>query len=100
MQLTKEHFEQVIAGLATKSDLGGLVTQESFEQTLTEKLAPLATKQDVREGVEELARITSAGFSHAEVRFDEIEGRLDVRERVSRVEHSLQLIAKELHITL
>jgi hypothetical protein len=28
MELTKEHFEQVIAGLATKKDLGGLATKK------------------------------------------------------------------------
>ena len=69
MELTKEHFERVVGGLATKKDLEDLVTQEGFEQVLSEKLAPLATKQDVRDGAEELARITSAGFERTEERF-------------------------------
>ena len=47
------------------------LTEERFQEILTEKLAPLATKQDVRQGVEELARITSAGFARADERFDE-----------------------------
>jgi hypothetical protein len=73
------------------------LTEERFEEILTQKLAPLATKEDVhrevREGVEELARMVSSGFA-------DIRDRLDVRERVVRVENGLQRIAKELHISL
>ena len=76
------------------------LTEERFKEILKQELSPLATKQDVREGVEELARITSAGFARTEERFDELETRLDVRERVARVEHNLQRIAKELNINL
>jgi len=75
-EITKEHFETVVANLATKQDL-----------------APLATKQDVREGFEELTLMVSSGF-------DDIRDRLDVRERVTRVEHGLRRIAQELHISL
>ena len=74
-----------------------LTTEERFEEILNQKLAPLATKDDVhrevRAGVEELARMVSSGF-------DDIRDRLDVRERVVRVEQGLQRIAKELHINL
>ena len=63
------------------------LTQESFERILQDRLqeavAPLATKQDVREAVGELARITSSGFARTEERFDEVEKRLDVRPRRS-----------------
>jgi hypothetical protein len=65
------------------------LTEERFEEILTEKLAPLATKEQI----EELARMTKHGF-------DDVLERLDVRERVARVETNLQRIAKELHITL
>jgi hypothetical protein len=83
-QLTEERFEQIL-----EQKLKGLATTAGLEKAV----APLATKEDVREGVEELARMVSAGF-------DDIRDRLDVRERVSRVEHNLQRIAKELHINL
>ena len=49
MELTKEHFDQAIKGLATRDELHTAV-------------APLATKHDVREGVEELARMVSVGL--------------------------------------
>jgi hypothetical protein len=100
MDLTKEHFEQVIAGLATKNDLASLVTQESFEHTLTKKLSPLATKQDVREGVEELARLTGAGFLRTEERFNELEMRLDVTEQLQAFERKFKKLEEALHIKL
>jgi len=58
------------------------LTEERFDQILTEKLAPLATKSDVRNAAEELARITSAGFTRIEERFDDLETRLDVTEQI------------------
>lgn len=57
------------------------LTQEQFERILTRKLAPLATKQDVREAVEELARTVNSGFDHVDRRFDEVVAILYVRER-------------------
>ena len=87
MELTKEHFDHVLKGLATKDDLQTAV-------------APLATKQDVREGVEELARITSEGFTRAEERFDEIETRLDVNARLKVFERKFEKLEEALHIKL
>lgn len=76
------------------------LTEERFEQILTEKLAPLATKIDVREAVDELARITSAGFARTEERFDEIEKRLDVTAQLKAFERKFQKLEEALHITL
>ncbi len=90
-ELTKEHFEETLdkklKGLATTSDVQNAV-------------APLATKQDVREGVEELARITSGGFARTEERFDEIETRLDVSVKLKTFERKFQKLEEALHITL
>jgi hypothetical protein len=73
------------------------LTKEFFEQTLDKKLkdavAPLATKQDVRDGVEELARMVSVGF-------EDIQGRLDVHKLIQVHERKLQKIEEALHITL
>jgi hypothetical protein len=89
MQLTKEHLDQALKGLATKEDLQKAV-------------APLATKEDVRrevhEGVEELARITSAGFAHTEARFNEIDDRLDVVATLHSFERKFQKLEEALHI--
>jgi hypothetical protein len=73
------------------------LTKEFFEQTLDKKLkdavAPLATRQDVRDGVEELARMVSAGF-------EDIQERLDVQKLIQVHERKFKKIEEALHITL
>jgi len=80
MELTKEFFEQTVGNLATKADLKGL-----------------ATKQDIREAVEELARITNSGF-------EDIQQRLDVTEKVQKIETTIERkfakLEEALHIKL
>jgi hypothetical protein len=49
------------------------LTEERFEQILSEKLAPLATKEQI----DELARINNVGF-------EDVLERLDVRAQVQR----------------
>jgi hypothetical protein len=79
-ELSKEYFDQVRKNLATKDDL-----------------KPLATKQDMREAVEELARITNSGF-------EEMQRHLDVTERVQKIEAVLERkfskLEESLHIKL
>jgi hypothetical protein len=78
-ELTKD-LEQALKNLATKDDLKGL-----------------STKQDIRDAVEELARITNAGF-------EDIAQRLDVTERIHKIEKTLERkftkLEEALHITL
>jgi hypothetical protein len=75
MELTKEHFDQVVKGLATK--------------------------QDIRDGVDELARIIAetiaAPFTE---RFDDLEKRLDVTEQIKLFERKFQKLEEALHIKL
>jgi hypothetical protein len=77
-QLTEERFEQLLdkrlTNLATKDDL-----------------KPLATKRDVREGVEELARIVKAGF-------DGIDRRLAVTKDVEVLKLQMQEIRHALKL--
>jgi hypothetical protein len=75
-ELTKEYLDKVVAKLATKDDL-------------TRAVAPLATKEQI----EELARMTKHGF-------DDVLGRLDVRERVTVVEQKFKKISQSPHINL
>jgi len=63
-------------------------------------LAPLATKQDVREGVEELARITSGGFARTDQRFSEIDQRLDIAEQLREYDRKFHRLEEALHIKL
>jgi hypothetical protein len=90
-ELTKEHFDQTLKELVTKKGL---------ELALQTAVAPLATKLDVRGGVEELARVTSAGFARTEERFDEIEKRFDVMAQLKSFERKFQKLEEALHIKL
>ena len=82
MELTKEYFDRRLQNLATKDDL-----------------KPLATKRDVREGVEELARIIADTVANPmEERFAKLELRIDVTERVQHLEADMQKIKEALHI--
>jgi hypothetical protein len=79
-ELTKEYFDQVVKGLATINALHTAV-------------APLATKQDVREGVEELARMVAEGF-------EDVQHRLDVQQLIQAHERKFQKLEEALHIKL
>ena len=70
MELSKEHFDKAIKGLATKDDLKGL-----------------ASKTDI----EELARMVSSGF-------EDLRKRMDVRDRVIKLEGDMKKIKDALHI--
>jgi hypothetical protein len=71
------------------------LTLKAIEQLLDEKLAEQTRelKSYTREQTEELARMVAEGF-------DDIRERVDLRERVTRVEQQLQRIADAVHITL
>ena len=73
------------------------LTKEFFEQTLDKKLkdavAPLATKQDVREGVEELARMVADGF-------EAVQRRLDVQQLIQAHALKFQKLEEALYIKL
>jgi hypothetical protein len=79
------------------------LTKEFFEQTLKAAVAPLATAEDVREterrlmkhGADlqaELARMVADGF-------DDMKERLDVVERVHKLESDMRQIKEALHIS-
>lgn len=76
------------------------LTAEHFEQILGEKLAPLATKADVREAVEDLARMIAdtitAPFTR---RFDQLEELLEVKEDVQVLQRQMSEIRAALHLS-
>ena len=65
------------------------LTEERFEQILTKKLAPLATKEQI----EDLARMTSRGF-------EDVLERLDVTMQIKTFERKFQKLEEALHIKL
>jgi hypothetical protein len=93
MELTQEYFDQQLKNLATKQDLERFSTKDDLqglEQRMDKKFA---TKQDIRDAIEELARITSEGFA-------DLQQRLDVTERVKKIEQKFIKLEEALHIKL
>lgn len=104
-ELTREYFDKQLGNLATKQDLKNLATKDELKNLVTkdelknlatkEELRKLATKEDLKglrvsleakieKEVGDLARMTSN-------RFDEMEVKLDVRSRVTRIEQALDI---------
>ena len=75
------------------------LTKEDFEKILDQKLLKLATKDDLKvqtkvlsEQIEELARMTKNGF-------DDVLDRLDVKERVEKLEKDMVQMKLALHLS-
>ena len=80
------------------------LTEERFEKILAQKLAPLATKEDVRrevrEGVEDLARIIADTISGPFTsRFDRLEELLEVKDDVQALKRQMVEIRSALHLS-
>ena len=100
MELTREYFDKGLKGLdkrldgmATKEDLAGLAksTKKDLEEGLkaqTKELKAFAVAQ-----TEELARIVNNGF-------DDVLDRLDVRERMAKMEKKMMKIEQALHMEI
>ena len=86
MQLTQQHFDQTMKGLATKDDIKGLVTKEDAKGLEKRVIARIDEAQ------EELALITKSGF-------DDVFDRLDVRERMQKLEKQMTEIRMALHLS-
>jgi hypothetical protein len=86
-ELTKEHFEKYLdlklGGLANKKDLIVL------EHKVIRMEGRLIKK--INEGTEELARMVARGF-------DDIQKRLDVRDRVDKLEIDMSKIKGALNL--
>jgi iron-sulfur cluster repair protein YtfE (RIC family) len=88
MELTKEYFDQKFNSLsdtfATKEDLKAFATKDDLKEATKE------TKNDIREAVDELARILGHTFQeeheYLEDRFSALAESVDVRERVYGME--------------
>jgi hypothetical protein len=97
MELTKEYLDQVVAGLATKADLGGLATKADldgmarkadFDGMATKAdLSELATRQDVRDLRAEM-----------NLKFDAVLELLDVRDRVDELQRQMREVRSELNL--
>jgi hypothetical protein len=86
-ELTQEYFDSVVKNLTTKDDL-------------QKAIAPLATKADVLEGVEELARnIATTVVEPMELHFQQIDRELDMYKEVKRLKADMERIKEALHLS-
>ena len=91
MELTKEYFDQVVKGLVTK---------EHLDKTINNAVAPLATKKDVREAVDDLARIVADTIATPFTkRFNQLEKLLEVKEDIETLKKQMTEIRSALHLS-
>ena len=81
MELTQQHFDQVVKTLSTKDDLKNAIS--TSEQKIIAR---------IDEAQEELARITNTGF-------DDVLERLDVKERMQKLEKQMTELRTALHLS-
>ncbi len=116
MNLSKEYFDKALKELPTKADLKNFATKSDLKKFATkDDLKKLATKDDLKNLVtkdelndrfehqtrllmaysdqqtENLAVMVAAGF-------EDIKERLDVRERVTKLEKEVKKIKETAHV--
>jgi hypothetical protein len=85
------------AAKAVSPALPGLPNERTC---LSKKLAPLATKQDVRDGTEELARIIADSIATPFAkRFDRLEELLEIKDDVFTLKQQMKEIRSALHLS-
>jgi hypothetical protein len=86
MELTKEHFDQVLKGLATKADLA------ASEHRIIGR---------IDEAQEQLARMVADTIATPFTkRFDRLEELLEVKEDVQTLKHQMMEIRSTLHLSV
>ncbi|PYS45575.1 MAG: hypothetical protein DMF68_21950 [Acidobacteria bacterium] len=94
MNLTKEYFDKALKSLATKADLKGLATKKELEKFATKADLEKQTQYLMAyssDQIEGLARMVNDGFV-------DLQGRLDVKERVVKLERELKKIKEALQV--
>jgi hypothetical protein len=105
MNLTKEYFDKALKNLATKGDLKNFATKADLKKLVTkDELRTLEIQIDDRfekqtqilmaytdDKIEMLARMVNSGF-------EDMKERLDVNERVVKIERDLKKIKQVLHV--
>jgi tRNA uridine 5-carbamoylmethylation protein Kti12 len=91
MELTKEHFDQIVKDLVTKADVVGLASKTDIEVAIASSEKRIIQRID--EAQEELARMVSAGF-------EDLQRRLDFSQQLKEHELKFQRLEEALHIKL
>ena len=74
------------------------LTKEYFDKALKDAVNPLATKADLKDQTEELARITKAGFDSVDKQLSAITKMLDVRKDVEALKLQMKDIRQALKL--
>jgi hypothetical protein len=83
MNLTKEHFDKALKGLASKKDLEKFATKADLDARMEKQTAALMAYTDDR--LESLAGMIQAGF-------EDLQQRLDVNDRIEKLEKDMKKI--------
>lgn len=89
MNLTKEHFDKALKGLATKADLKHFATKDDLNDRFEHQTRLLMAYSDQQ--IEKLAAMVAEGF-------EELRTLLDVRERVEKLEKEIRKIKEAAHV--
>lgn len=89
MNLTKEHLDKALKGLATKDDLKKFVTKGDLDERFEKQTRILMAYSDDQNG--KLAAMVADGF-------EEVKELLDVRERMMQLEKDMRKIKEALHV--
>jgi predicted amino acid dehydrogenase len=90
MELTKEHFEKVVKNFAEKDDLKSLASKEDLQKTILAAEKRIINRID--DAQEELAIMAKNGF-------EDVLDRLDVTERMQKLETEMAKIKTALHLS-
>ena len=74
------------------------LSKEYFDKALKDAVHPLATKADLKDQTEELARITKAGFDSVDKQLAAITKMLDVRKDVEQLKLQIKDIRQALKL--
>ena len=85
MNLTKAYFDKALKNIATKDDLKKLATKDELAKQTQLLMAHISDQ------IEGLARMVQAGFM-------DLQERLDVNERVVKLEREIKKIKEALNV--
>lgn len=107
MNISKEYFDKALKRLSSKDDLKKLATKEELKPLATKAdLQKFVTKADLDDRFEHQTRLLMA-YTEAQVEklaqmvadgFEEVKAKLDVGERVKRLEADVRKIKEALHV--
>jgi hypothetical protein len=107
MNLTKEYLDKALKNLATKADLKKFATKDDLKKFATkDDLKQFPTKDELNDHFEHQTRLLMAYTDQqtenlaamVAAGFEDIKERLDVRERVTKLEKEVKKIKETAHV--